>query len=319
MASRRGLYQRFQETAARAGLWRSGERLIVGVSGGPDSVALLHLLLATGNRAVAVHVNHGWRGRQSDADEAFVHSLCADWGCAFESLRVSETARQGKSPEEFARTQRYGFFAEVAGELRVRTVVVGHTADDQAETFLLRLLRGSGRRGLGGMRGKAPLPAPGSKLSVVRPLLRARRSEILDYLRDNGIPFRRDRSNEDESLARNRVRRRLIPWLEREFQPAVVPVLARTAEILGEEDALLEKGVPPSPRSKRIAAASLRKLPEPHRIRLLQNWLGLHGWPALSWERAQAVSLGLERPSGGRIELGGGRALEIGRGRVRLA
>ena len=225
----------------RHGMLPRGGRVLAAVSGGADSVALLHLLVelqAAGELQVAgvLHFNHQLRGADADADEAFCASLADAHGLAFVSDRadVRAIARAGKrSIEDAARQARYAFFAAAAGRLGAEAVAVGHTRDDQAETFLLRLLRGSGTRGLGGIRPRAGL--------IIRPLIDVRRLDLREYVAARGLAFREDATNADLSIPRNRVRHELLPYLERSFSPAVVEVLAREAASAREDEEKLNQ------------------------------------------------------------------------------
>lgn len=208
--------------------------VVVAVSGGPDSIALLDVLSSLDPRlslAVA-HFNHGLRGAESDGDEAAVQNAAGARGLAFyreraEGLRGAG-ARRGESLEMAARSARYAFLARVARDTGADWVATAHHADDQAETVLLRLLRGSGAAGLSGMRTLAPLPGDGG-LRVWRPLLRATRAEIEAYCAQRGLATRQDQSNDDQSILRNRIRHELLPILET-YNPGVRKVLARVAE-----------------------------------------------------------------------------------------
>lgn len=316
VVSRRGLFQSFQQTVAANRLWRPGEKLLAGVSGGLDSVALLHLLCATGLRPVVAHVNHRLRGRESSRDEQFVHDLCARWGLVFEGVRIdtrSEARMRHESIEEAARRVRYDFFRQAAGEHRIKKILVAHNRNDQAETFLMRLLRGSGRRGLGGMKIISPLPLAGSTALLIRPLLRISRSEVLGYLRQNQIHFRRDLTNQEEKYFRNRIRNRLIPLIERQFQPAAVEVIARTAEILADEDLILERSIGRASRASRLPRAKLFKLPEGLRGRALSRWLVARGCPVPSWERIEALLRAISATQTGarRIQFSGGCSVQL--------
>ena len=217
-----------------------GSRVIAAVSGGSDSVALLLLLLDVADGcgftvAGVAHVNHGLRGAASDRDEAFCQALAATHGVAFESCRrdVARLAADGRvSIEVAARHARYECLTEMAATLKADTIATGHTRDDQAETFLLRLLRGAGASGLSGIR-----PRRGR---VVRPLLDIRRGELLAELAERRQAYRTDSTNRDVSVPRNWVRHRLLPMLARQLNAGIVEVLARDATVLRDESALLD-------------------------------------------------------------------------------
>jgi tRNA(Ile)-lysidine synthase len=208
----------------------AGGRVLVAVSGGGDSVALLCLLAELAERgsvtlAGVAHFNHRLRLRASDEDERFCRNLAArfDLPCVVESRDVAEMARSERiSVEAAGHRARYAFFDRAADRLGAARVALGHTIDDQAETFLLRLLRGAGTAGLSAIRPRASV--------VVRPLLGVTRAELRAYLAQKRMAFREDPSNLDLRVPRNRIRHDLLPYL-REYTPRVVEVLAREAEI----------------------------------------------------------------------------------------
>lgn len=206
--------------------------LLVGISGGPDSLCLADALLRANKRVTLAHLNHGLRGAESDEDESFVRAFAAQHGapCIVERIDVAAAARaSGESIELAARRERYAFFARAAAQASCAHVAVAHHADDQAETVLLRLLRGTGIEGLRAMAATAPLPGAPS-LTLLRPLLRITRVEIERYCDDLGLQPRHDSSNDSDEHTRNRVRRELIPLL-RTFNPGVARVLARLADL----------------------------------------------------------------------------------------
>ena len=211
-------------------MMQAGDRVGVAVSGGGDSIALLLLLedlrAELGITLLVLHLNHQLRGADSDADEQFVAELARARGCELVSARrdvAAEARRLGGNVEDAARRLRYEFFAEVAKSGRATRVAVAHTADDQAETVLGRLLRGTG---LAGLAGIYPVVGP-----VVRPLLDVRRSALRQYLAARGQSWREDASNFDVSRQRARIRHRLLPQLENDFQPAAVERLAELARL----------------------------------------------------------------------------------------
>jgi tRNA(Ile)-lysidine synthase len=214
---------------------------IVAVSGGADSVALLLALHELGCKVLVAHLNHGIRGRQADRDAAFAHDLAARLGleCVIERRDVPGYRREHHlSLEAAARAVRYGFLRSLAAERGASAIFLGHTADDQVETFLLRLLRGAGIAGLAGMQFKDDL--------LCRPMLGLWRSDVEHYLRDRGQEWREDPSNRDPRFLRNRVRHELLPLLA-SMNPGIKRVLLREAELL-------------SARQREVEAEVLRRL-----------------------------------------------------------
>ena len=214
-------------------------RVLVAVSGGADSVALLHLLreLQEGGDltvAGAAHFNHSLRAA-ADADEAFCRDLAAAMDLPFDAGRGDVRAlasAEDRSLEDAARRARYAYLEGAADRLGADVIAVGHTRDDQAETFLLRLLRGAGPRGLAAIRPKTG--------RIIRPLIEIARDELRAYIAERQLVFREDESNEDVAIPRNRVRHELLPIL-RAFSPRVIDVLAREAEIAREDEDFLSR------------------------------------------------------------------------------
>jgi tRNA(Ile)-lysidine synthase len=221
---------RFRRSIRRAGV-RDGSRLLVGVSGGPDSTGLLRLCLAEaparGWRIVVGHIDHALReGSRSDA--AWVRDLAQSLGLPFLGLRARAPAAgsRGASPEELARRIRRAGLRRLARRCGATWIVLGHTRDDQAETVLLRLLRGSGLRGLAAMDEARP--------PWLRPLLAVPRADLRHLSERSGWGFRSDPTNQDLRFLRNRIRHRLLPLIEAELEPGAARVLAATAEVLRE-------------------------------------------------------------------------------------
>ncbi len=213
-----------------------GDRVVVGVSGGADSVALLsvlHELASDYELALTVaHLNHCIRGRDADLDEEFVRNLAAELGleCIAERVDVPAIrARDGGSLEEAGRRERYAFYERAATAAGASKIAVGHNKNDNAETVLQRILRGTGLRGLQGIPPHRPLHR-GSDLQVIRPLIDVTRQEILEYLAIIGRDYRTDASNNDTTYLRNRLRHVILPMLEAEFGPGVTDSLNRLAE-----------------------------------------------------------------------------------------
>ncbi|MFQ5844499.1 MAG: tRNA lysidine(34) synthetase TilS [Planctomycetota bacterium] len=234
------IFEAFCRTVQARGLLSAGDSVLAAVSGGADSVALLRLLARYAERfpltLVVAHVNHGVRGAAADEDQRFVESLARRLGLrclalpAASAVRPRPAARPG---EEALRRVRHALLARAARSHGCHRIALGHTMDDQAETVLMRLLRGAGRRGLSGMA----FAGPGR---LIRPLLGIRRAEARAYLEGIGQTYRRDETNTDERFLRNRIRGRLLPLLAG-YNPSIVPALARTAELLAEEDRYLDE------------------------------------------------------------------------------
>ena len=218
--------------------------VLVAVSGGGDSVALLRGLAALKppgeGRLIAAHINHKLRGADSDADQAFVEQLCWQLGLACEvaMATVDPTAGgHGQGIEANARRLRYAALEEMAGRVGARFVVTAHTADDQAETILHRILRGTGLRGLCGMsRSRRLGPA-----TLLRPLLGIRRAELAKYLGDLQQTFRTDASNRDARFTRNRIRNELLPLLTTHYNATIIAALLRLGTLAGESQALVNE------------------------------------------------------------------------------
>jgi tRNA(Ile)-lysidine synthase len=290
--------------------------LVLAVSGGPDSVALLRAALAERPSPeyplVLAHLNHQLRGQESDGDEAFVvalhQRLCAEGAeqleCVCSRIDVAAAARQcGENLEATARQLRYDWLLLVAKERKLGWIATGHTATDQAETVLHRLLRGAGWQGLRGIAACRPL-ADGVEL--VRPLLTVGRPDVLAYLHELGQPYRHDSSNDDLGHTRNRIRHELLPLLARDYNPAIVAILGRLgelaqdtyqAEIDSAAELLQAAELPRAGRllifdRKRLAAAAR------HRVRSLFRLVWQReGWPVArmgrdAWERLAGVVFG---------------------------
>jgi tRNA(Ile)-lysidine synthase len=232
------LLQEVHQTIQDYQMLDHGHTLLVAVSGGPDSMTMLHALWqlreALAVKLFVAHLNHRMR-LSATQDARFVETMARDLGipCICESLDVPAYQRQHRlSPEDAARRVRYAFLRTTAKGLGADRIAVGHTADDQAETVLLRLLRGSGLRGLCGM---PPVRAP-----IIRPLVRVQRRQILAYLRTHGLAFREDPSNQQRRYTRNRIRLDLLPHLQQRYNPRVVQALCTTAQLLAADEAALE-------------------------------------------------------------------------------
>src|SRR5271166_1169732 len=224
------------------GLMHAGDRVAVAVSGGADSIALLRVLLELraelGIVLAVAHFNHGLRAEKSEADQVFVADLASRHRLEFFAGHgdVRGYASTSKlSLEAAGRELRYAWFAQLADEQRFNSVATAHTLDDQAETVLLKFLRGAGTRGLAGIYPQM-LYSPCRKTRIVRPLLSVTRDEVETYLTSLSQPWREDESNLDQRFARNRARHELLPLLEREYNPNIRRVLSDTAEVSRAEE-----------------------------------------------------------------------------------
>jgi tRNA(Ile)-lysidine synthase len=236
------MIERIRRTIERYRMFPPGARVGVAVSGGADSVCLLHALVEIGGLSLSVlHVDHRLRGVESQADALFVRDLAERAGLPFFLREVDLPAG---NVEQEARRARLAFFHEHLAAGLADKVAVGHTRNDQAETVLFRFLRGSGTAGLAGIR---PMTTEG----IVRPLIEIERAEIEAYLRGRGIAWREDSTNRSEAYARNRIRGQLLPQLSADWNPSIMETLARTAEFAQAEEAYWEAEIP------RIAAQHL--------------------------------------------------------------
>ena len=228
-----------EDTLARTirdrALFERGDLILVAVSGGPDSTALLHALKTSGYRLVAAHLNHGFRGDEASADAEYVRALCED-------LRVSVSVAYRNVPgikklekvssQVAARRVRYAFLEQVASEVGADAIATAHNQDDRIETMLLNIVRGTGTDGLRGIPYKRP--------PFVRPLLDTTREQIEYYCEDNGLEPRRDSSNYSSVYARNNIRKELIPYLERRYNESVRASLVRLSDIAAAESDLMQ-------------------------------------------------------------------------------
>ncbi len=331
----------------RWSLFRPGDSVVLGVSGGPDSLCLLHVLtrLAPGLdlRLHVAHLNHGLRGSESDADADFVREIARAWQLPFLGERVDVAAlaqEQRLSVEEAARQARYSFLWRTAIERGARCVAVGHHADDQAETVLMHFLRGSGVAGLRGMRPSVPLadlrglsnrPAPaGATVQLVRPLLYLRRADIEAYCREEHLEPRFDRSNEDTTFYRNRLRGELLPIL-RTYNPGIDDVLAHTAEVMAgdfgivaqaTEEAMRRVETPARPEEVCFRMDDWRELPlglQRSTVRAAVTRLR-SSLRNINWEHVEhAVQVARRGETGASATIAGGLALTVDYDTLRIS
>lgn len=279
----------FIDCVRRQSLLSRGDRVLVAVSGGPDSVALLHLLHELreqwGLELEVAHLQHGIRGEEAKEDARFVADLAESLGLPFHLKEIDlpqMKARAGKGNlEALARAERYRFFAEVSGERKLDKIATAHTQDDQAETILMWLLRGAGMKGLSGM---APLQAIRASdldsprpVTVIRPLLEVSKAEILDYLAQNKLAYRLDRTNQDTAWLRNWIRQELLPAIKQRAGDDFPARLGRAAKLLREEDRYLDQLAVSRLAEMRSAdgldRSELLRAPTPMRRRVLRLWI----------------------------------------------
>jgi tRNA(Ile)-lysidine synthase len=310
-----------------AGTPARGEKLLVALSGGPDSVALLDALVLLarplGLRLVAAHLDHGLRAGAAD-DAAFCVSLCQGLGVPIRTGRADVRARAQRDHgglEQAARRERYAFLRRVCEDESAAAIAVAHTRDDQAETLLLRLLRGAGATGLAGMRLR--------RGRILRPLLAVSRADVLAHLRARGLAFREDPTNAELVQRRNRVRHELLPYLASHFNPRVREALARTAGLLADEaaylrreaDRLLARVAREQDGVLVLRRAALAQAPPPlARVAIRRALAGAGGLRQLGAAHVERV-LRLARsaaPAGRSLSLPGGRVVRFTREDVRL-
>lgn len=333
------MLNQIRKTIATHSMLERGDRLVVAVSGGPDSVALLHILSLLSNEfglhLVAAHLNHGLRPGEADEEEEFVRRLSDGMGivcvCKRVDARELRIGRKG-SLEEICREERYRFLDETAGRCGAVKIAVGHHRDDQAETVLIHLLRGAGPEGLRGI-----LPVRDGR--IIRPLLEVGRADILQYIEQEGLACRFDSSNRSPVFLRNRLRNELIPRLAAEYNPRLAEGLGQTAAILRREDDYLNGvvrqtlrswGIEPGSEGVVVPVAEFVALHEALQGRIikslleeaapLRNGIGFrHVEAVLLLARRQDVQrASLDLPFRIRVERAGG-LIRIGRERERKA
>jgi tRNA(Ile)-lysidine synthase len=267
-------------------------RYLIGVSGGRDSVALLEWLVNLGYKKLIVcHLNHRLRGRSSLADARFAKKIALKYRSEFEleSANVSAlAAKQKTSIETAAREARYRFFAGTARRRKCKTIFLGHHADDLVETFLINLFRGTGSAGLASMREVSTRSIGDVELTIVRPLLGVWRKEIDIYVRERRIRFREDESNKNLHPLRNRIRHRIIPYLEKILGRNIRPAIWRAAAIAGEEEDWIGAQLPDS-TDVELSLAKLGALPVALQRRAIFKWLQAQNVSEVSFDVVERV------------------------------
>src|SRR6266487_1602101 len=267
-------------------------RYLIGVSGGRDSVALLHWLTNLGYKKLVVcHLNHQLRGRSSDADAQFMEKLTEKYGVGLElgAANVRALAKKKKiSIETAAREARYSFFAKAAKRHHCHTIFLAHHADDLVETFLLNLIRGAGLTGLVGMRDVSTRYIDDIELTIVRPLLSVWRREIDKYVDEHHLRFREDTSNKNPAPTRNRIRNRIIPYLEKILGRNIRQNIWRTAMIAAEEEKWINEELSDSTNAD-LSVTRLRALPVALQRRAILKWLRAQNISEVSFDVIERV------------------------------
>ncbi len=294
------LLEKVRGTIKAYDMLRPGDRVVVAVSGGPDSVCLLDVLSDLRDEfqidLIVAHFDHGLRPGEDEKETEFVCQLASSYGLEFKIGRASEDlARSGGSLEEKAREHRYRFLEEIQGKVKAQKIALGHQLNDQAETVLMRLLRGSGTQGLGAI-------PPVRDGLIIRPLIHVSREEIEAYLAQKGLKWVEDSSNVNPRYMRNRIRLELLPLLKT-YQPRILEILAKTAEIIRADESylnieaekwLLTHGSQPQEHHVGIPISQFSDLPKALQRRVLRCAIKMagSGLRRISWDHIE-LALGL--------------------------
>jgi tRNA(Ile)-lysidine synthase len=290
------------------------KRYLVGVSGGRDSVALLHWLKfdVCCRDIIVCHLNHSLRGRDSGSDARFVRNLAKSYNYQFESEKkdVRKISKQSKSSIEVtARDERLVFFAKVSRKWRCKRVILAHHADDNVETVLMNLFRGSGK--LTGIRKESKIVSNGVGVELLRPLLSVWRSDIDSYVMANSIRYREDISNQSNDFLRNRVRNTLIPSLRKIFQRDITKSVSRAAEVSMRESDMIDQILLSNEflwiNKNELPLAKLNKLNDALQARAILSWLRKANVPGVGFTEVELVRSLIKDESTAKINLPGGK------------
>ena len=301
------MIKRIRKTISECSLLEQGDHLLVAVSGGPDSVALLRVMVILsseyGLRLTTAHLNHGLRGAEAQREEEFVKDLCAGMGisCLCKTVDIGMLQKgRGMSLEQIGREERYSFLNEAVETCGAGKIATGHHRDDQAETVLMNLLRGCGPEGLKGI-------PPMREGRIIRPLLHVGRVEILAFLNREGLRYMTDSSNLNPLFLRNRIRHELMPELAQKYNPGIVEALSQTAEIIRKEDDYLRIavrqilsrwGVFPGAGEIRLPIPALLDLHEALQVRVIKCLLEAAVKPGcgIAYRHVEAVQAFARKP-----------------------
>lgn len=291
------------------GLLSNSGLVIAGVSGGADSMAMVHMLhrILPQGRLVCAHVNHGIRGEEADGDQAFVEEWCREQGIPCRVLQADvpgEAQKTGEGLEACGRRVRYAFFQSLAGGKNDR-IATAHTRSDQAETVLLHLLQGAGAKGLSGI--------PAKRGNIIRPILCLSREEVEEYCRENGLSWRTDSTNEEMEYTRNRLRHQVLPLL-REMNPSIEETLERAAFSLKRDEECLEQMARQALEQARtgegLSVKTIQALPEAVAVRVLGQYFQEKGCPRPETVHLEQALAAVQR-GGGRLSLPGGCQVSV--------
>ncbi|MFH1479599.1 MAG: tRNA lysidine(34) synthetase TilS [Candidatus Omnitrophota bacterium] len=315
------LVDQVKSTIKKHNMLEKHDRVLLGLSGGADSVALLNILSELKKEyslyVYVAHLDHKFRGKESRGDRIFCEGLAKEMNFEFyyDEIDVPKIAKdKGLSSEEAARSVRYDFFKNICKRHDIKKIAVAHTKDDQAETVLMRMIRGSGMSGLGGMNPVKKIDS----FFIIRPLIEASRVQVEDFLGTNKLRYRHDSSNDSVVFTRNKIRKELIPYLEKNFNSNIKEVLSNMAENLRVENEFFErystrkrKGM-----SKRISASEIhidikkfRRQPDALKKRILRSALqetkgDLRRFTYQHWKELELLIN--ERPTNSIVDLPGG-------------